>query len=85
MEIIFGLMLTICFSGAYIPQIFKIVKNKSSKDVSFIMLFVNFMGYSSGLLYVILQNNPGFWLWVNYSFGLIATSVCMIIWGKYNV
>tara|TARA_Y100000361_G_C11161642_1_gene347803 strand:- start:927 stop:1184 length:258 start_codon:yes stop_codon:yes gene_type:complete len=84
MEVFFGILLTVCFSGAYIPQIIKIIRNRSSNDVSFIMLLVNFVGYSAGLLYVIFQRNPGFWLWVNYSLGLIATFICMIIWRIYN-
>ena len=84
MEEFFGILLTMCFSGAYIPQMCKMIKNRSSKDVSFIMLGVNFVGYLSGLFYVIIQNNPGFWLWLNYSLGLVATIICMIIWRKYE-
>jgi len=84
MEEFFGILLTVCFSGAYIPQIYKMVKNRSSKDVSFIMLGVNFVGYSSGLVYIVLQKDPGFWLWINYSFGLLATIICMIVWRKYE-
>ena len=84
METFFGLLLIVCFSGAYIPQIYKMVKNRSSRDVSIIMLGVNVIGYLSGLFYLIIQNNPGFWLWLNYSFGLVSTIICMIIWRKYE-
>ena len=84
MNQIFGILLAFCFSGAYVPQVYKIVKNRSSRDVSFLMLVVNGIGYSSGLLYVYLSRISGFWLKFNYWGGLIMTILCILIWFRYK-
>tara|TARA_Y100000996_G_C22382243_1_gene585577 strand:- start:378 stop:638 length:261 start_codon:yes stop_codon:yes gene_type:complete len=84
LEQAFGLILTISFSSAYIPQIIKIIKRKSSNDVSLIMLIVNGIGYSSGLAYVLLKNVTAYWLLFNYSAGLLMTIFCTIVWAFYR-
>jgi uncharacterized protein with PQ loop repeat len=84
MDQIFGLILTISFSSAYIPQILKIVKRKSSDDVSLIMLMVNGLGYSSGLAYVLAKQVSANWLLFNYLAGLIMTIICVAVWIFYR-
>ena len=83
MENIFGPLLAICFSIAYIPQIIKIIKYKSSNDVSLLMLLINAIGYLSGLLYCIFTSVEGFWLFFNYTSGLIMTILVMVLWKIY--
>ena len=53
MEEALGIVLSISFSVAYIPQIVKMIRRKSSKDVSLIMLLINALGYYCGLGYVL--------------------------------
>ena len=80
----FGILLALSFSIAYFPQISKIIKTKSSKDVSLGMLTINAVGYTSGIIYIALCQSNAFWLWINYSLGLTMTILCIIACIKMN-
>ena len=84
MENLFGILLSLSFSIAYIPQILKMVKRKKSNDVSLIMLIVNGIGYSSGVLYVVMKQLDAFWLKFNYIAGFIMTVLCILTWYIYK-
>ena len=84
MEQIVGILLALCFSGAYIPQVYRIIRNKSSKDVSLGMLLINGIGYFSGMAYLHLSETVGFWLKFNYQGGFIMTLICIGIWFIYR-
>ena len=84
MENLFGILLSLSFSIAYIPQILKMVKRKKSNDVSLIMLIVNGIGYSSGVLYVVMKQLDAFWLRFNYIAGFIMTVLCIGAWYYYK-
>jgi len=83
-EQIFGVALAISFSGAYVPQIIKMIQRKSSSDVSLLMLLINAMGYSSGIMYCELLNVNGFWLYFNYTAGLLMTLISILTWIYYG-
>tara|TARA_Y100000310_G_scaffold58440_1_gene53745 strand:- start:1614 stop:1889 length:276 start_codon:yes stop_codon:yes gene_type:complete len=84
MDNIFGAILTVSFSGAYIPQIIKMVRYRSSKDVSLIMLIINAIGYWCGLGYVVLKGVDAIWLTLNYSLGFVMTFLCIFVWFIYK-
>ena len=84
MENLFGILLSLSFSIAYIPQILKMIKRKKSNDVSLIMLIVNGIGYSSGVLYVVMKQLDAFWLRFNYIAGFIMTVLCIGAWYYYK-
>ena len=84
MENIFGIVLSVSFSVAYIPQIIKMVNRKSSADVSLMMLIINGIGYYCGLGYVLMKDLNAFWLCFNYASGLIMTLLCIIMWSIYK-
>ena len=84
LESIFGMVLSVSFSVAYIPQIVRMFKNKSSKDVSLIMLLINALGYYCGLGYVLIKEVNAFWLTFNYTSGFIMTFLCIIVWSIYR-
>ena len=84
LESIFGMVLSVSFSVAYIPQIVRMIKNKSSKDVSLIMLLINALGYYCGLGYVLIKEVNAFWLTFNYTSGFIMTFLCIIVWSIYR-
>ena len=84
MEEALGIILSVSFSVAYIPQIVKMVRRKSSKDVSLIMLLVNALGYYCGLGYVLTKEVNAFWLTFNYTSGFIMTFLCVIVWAIYK-
>ena len=84
METIYGIILSMSFSVAYIPQIVKMIKRKSSSDVSLIMLLINGLGYYCGLAYVLMKELNAFWLFFNYSAGFIMTFVCVFVWLIYR-
>ncbi len=72
------------FSGAYIPQIIKMIRYRSSKDVSLIMLIINAIGYCCGLGYVLIQGVDAMWLTLNYSLGFVMTFLCIFVWFIYK-
>jgi len=84
MENIFGIVLSVSFSVAYIPQIIKMVNRKSSADVSLMMLIINGIGYYCGLGYVLMKDLNAFWLCFNYVSGLTMTLLCIIMWSIYK-
>ena len=84
MDNIFGAILTVSFSGAYIPQIIKMIRYRSSKDVSLIMLIINAIGYWCGLGYVLLKGVDAMWLTLNYSLGFVMTFLCIFVWFIYK-
>ena len=84
MDNIFGAILTVSFSGAYIPQIIKMIRYRSSKDVSLIMLIINAVGYWCGLGYVLLKGVDAAWLTLNYSLGFVMTFLCIFVWFIYK-
>lgn len=81
---IFGVVLAISFSGAYIPQIIKMIRRKSSSDVSLLMLLINSLGYGSGIMYCVMLDVSGFWLYFNYTAGLLMTLISILIWICYD-
>ena len=84
MDNIFGAILTVSFSGAYIPQIIKMIRYRSSKDVRLIMLIINAIGYWCGLGYVLLKGVDAVWLTLNYSLGFVMTFLCIFVWFIYK-
>ena len=84
MENILGIILSVSFSVAYVPQIVKMFRRKKSDDISLIMLLINGLGYLCGLGYVMMKGLDAFWLKFNYSSGFIMTMVCIITWYNYK-
>ena len=84
MENLFGVILSVSFSVAYVPQIVKMIQRKKSDDVSLVMLLVNGLGYSSGVLYVVMKQLDAFWLKFNYIAGFIMTVLCILTWYIYK-
>jgi uncharacterized protein with PQ loop repeat len=80
-----GISLSLAFSIAWVPQIYRIYRNKSSKDVSLWMLLLSAVGYSSGLTYVITNDIARLWVVVNYTSGLFMTGITVLAWWKYRV
>lgn len=79
-----GISLSLAFSIAWIPQIYRIYRNKSSRDVSLWMLLLSAVGYTSGLTYVITNDIAKLWVVVNYMSGLFMTFITVLAWWKYR-
>lgn len=75
--------MTISFMACYLPQIYKIIKTKSSSDVSLLMMVFSFLGYVFGLLYMACT---GFEIWwfLNYFSGIVTSIVLFYYWQKYK-
>ena len=73
-----------CFVTCYIPQILKIFKTKSSKDLSLLFVIMPMLGYISGLLYLTLAQSFVLWLVLNYAIGLVMTIFLLVIYYKYK-
>jgi uncharacterized protein with PQ loop repeat len=80
----FGVIMAGCFVICYIPQIFKIFKTKSSKDLSLLFVIMPMIGYISGLLYLVLSQSFVLWLVLNYTIGLVMTIFLLVIYYKYK-
>ena len=81
---IYGIILTICFTTSFIPQIIKMWRNKSSKDVSFFMLLLQVIGYFCGVMFLIIEGIESLMLEVNYYSGLCIATITMIGWVLCN-
>jgi uncharacterized protein with PQ loop repeat len=79
----FGIVMMFSFMLCYIPQIIKIYKNKSSKDVSLMLILMSIIGYVSGMAYMFLTAF-GLWWFLNYSVGLIMCSILVFAWFKFK-
>jgi uncharacterized protein with PQ loop repeat len=79
----FGILMMLFFMLCYIPQIVKIFKNKSSKDVSLMLILMSIGGYISGMVYMFLTTF-GLWWFLNYTVGLIMCSILVYAWFKFN-
>jgi len=78
-----GILLSVCFAIAYFPQIIRMIRNKSSKDVSLGMLILNLVGYCSGLVYITSNEIARFWVVINYSSGICMTIMTIFFWKYY--
>ena len=78
-----GIVMMLCFMLCYIPQIVKIFKNKSSRDVSLMLILMSIGGYISGMVYMFL-GTFGLWWFLNYCTGLIMCSILVYTWFKYR-
>ena len=78
-----GMVMTFAFMLCYIPQIIKIFKNRSSHDVSLMLILMSIIGYISGMIYMFL-GTFGIWWFLNYCVGLIMCLILVYAWCKYN-
>ena len=78
-----GAIMTLCFMFCYVPQIYKIFKNKSSRDVSLMLIVMSMGGYIAGMVYLFL-GTFGIWWFLNYCVGLIMCSILVYAWFKYR-
>ena len=77
---IYGIILTICFTTSFIPQIIKMWKNKSCKDVSIYMLLLQVIGYFSGVMFLIIEGIESLLLSFNYYSGLFIAIITTMGW-----
>ena len=78
-----GILMMLCFMFCYIPQIVKIFKNKSSRDVSLSLILMSIGGYISAMVYMFL-NTFFIWLFINYCVGLVMCTILVYTWFKYR-
>ena len=77
---IYGIILTICFTTSFIPQIIKMWRNKSCKDVSVFMLLLQVIGYFSGVMFLITEEIGSLMLNLNYFSGLFIAIITTMGW-----
>ena len=78
-----GILMMLFFMFCYIPQIVKIFKNKSSKDVCLGLIVMSIGGYISGMIYMFL-GTFGLWWFLNYCVGLIMCFILVYAWFKFK-
>jgi len=78
-----GAAMVLSFMLCYVPQILKIIKHESSKDISPIMIFLGISGYTFGLIYM-LCTGFGIWWFLNYVSGIITSAVLLFYWYKHK-
>ena len=77
---IYGIILTICFTTSFLPQIFKMWRSKSCKDVSVYMLLLQVIGYFSGVMFLIIEGIENLLLSFNYYSGLFIAIITTMGW-----
>ena len=77
---IYGIILTICFTTSFVPQIIKMWKNKSCRDVSIYMLLLQVIGYFSGVMFLIIEGIESLLLSFNYYSGLFMAIITTMGW-----
>jgi len=78
-----GILMTLCFMFCYIPQIVKIIKNKSSHDVSLMLILMSLSGYVFGMIYL-FAGTFALWFFANYCTGIIMCTILIWSWFKYK-
>jgi uncharacterized protein with PQ loop repeat len=78
-----GFLMIACFMLCYLPQIYKIYKNKSSRDVSIALVFMSMGGYIFGMVYL-FTSTFGLWWFVNYVVGLVMCTLLAHAWYKFK-
>ena len=83
MNDVFGILMTVCFITCYIPQMIKIVKTKSVKDISPMMYVIATLGNLFAILYGVGgEIKP--WLVIESFVCLILTCLVLGLWYKYE-
>ena len=82
--LVFGSLMTYSFMLCFAPQIYKMYKNKSSRDVSGGMCLLQISGNLGGLGLAFLQVND-IWFKINYSIGLIMALLVTYFWWSYRI
>ena len=77
---IYGIILNICFTTSFVPQIIKMWKNKSCRDVSIYMLLLQVIGYFSGVMFLIIEGIESLLLSFNYYSGLFIAIITTMGW-----
>jgi uncharacterized protein with PQ loop repeat len=78
-----GFLMIACFMLCYLPQIIKIYKNKSSKDVSITLVFMSMGGYLFGMVYL-FTSTFGLWWFINYVVGIVMCTILAFAWFKFR-
>jgi uncharacterized protein with PQ loop repeat len=78
-----GFVMVISFMFCYLPQIIKIFKNQSSKDVSLGLIVMSIVGYISGMVYMFTTSFGIFWF-LNYLVGLVMCVILIYAYKKFE-
>jgi uncharacterized protein with PQ loop repeat len=78
-----GAIMAIGFMSCYIPQIARIIKTRSSADISPLMIIFGLIGYIFGMIYMFL-NVFGLWWFFNYTSGIVTSLVLFYYWFKHR-
>jgi len=78
-----GAIMALAFMSCYIPQITRIIKTKSSKDLSPVMIILGLIGYISGIIYM-FSNVFGLWWFLNYTTGIATSLILLYYWNKHK-
>jgi uncharacterized protein with PQ loop repeat len=79
-----GITASLLFSSCYIPQIIKLVKTKSSEDVSPLMYYICLAAYTLSIIYTLGAIGPNWILLLNYGSGIITSLITLCLILKYK-
>ena len=78
-----GILMAASFMSCYVPQIIKIIRTESSKDISVSMILLGLSGYVFGMIYM-FSNVFGLWWFLNYLTGIISSFVLLYYWYRHR-
>ena len=77
-----GILAGICTAVSLLPQLIKIIKEKKSEDISYLMLFILLTGLGAWVYYGILRED--YPIIITNSFSFIVNSLMIIFTIKYK-
>lgn len=78
-----GMLMALCFMSCNVPQIYKILKTKSAKDLSVYYILTCLSAYVFGITYLCLSEFV-FWILLNYLTGMLTTGILLVCYLKYR-
>ena len=84
MELPLGILYNVCFVSCYIPQIRKILKTKSARDVSTLLFWITIVGYISASGYAFIRYGFDPLLHINYFMGMCGALYILFLCYKYR-
>lgn len=78
-----GLLMTFCYLICTIPQIIKIIKTKSAKDISIGSLGLVISGHILSIVYATFGSD-NIWAFVCAMGGLLSATIMIILFSKYG-
>ena len=74
-----GLMMTLCYAFCYFPQIYKMLKTKRARDLSYGLMALSMCGSLFGFIHCAFSPDPVPWLMFSYGLSVVLAATVNIL------